>query len=45
LDQNRLSKVFSGLGHLTEHICWADLYEAARQHQVPIVCASGQEPC
>ncbi len=45
LDQNRLGEVFSGLGHLTEHICWTDLYEAARQHQVPIVCASGQEPC
>lgn len=45
LDQNRLGELFSGLGHLTEHICWADVYEVARQHHVPIVCASGQESC
>ncbi|MBU2854403.1 hypothetical protein [Acidithiobacillus ferriphilus] len=37
LDQNRLGEVFSFIGHLTEHICWTDLYERERHHYVTIV--------
>ncbi|MBU2774223.1 hypothetical protein HMI48_10140 [Acidithiobacillus ferrooxidans] len=45
LDKDRLGRVFSAVGCLTENLEWVDLYKAARQHPVPIFCALGQEPC
>ena len=45
LDKDRLGKVFSALGTLTENFVWTDLYETARHHSVTIVNGSAKCPC